>query len=259
MPIQSEVAFRRLKDPEVKRFFNFNTFFINIATMYRNNYTKEEGSLVIFKNFVNDISFITRYIEDFVDKGRRSIIVFYYFDYRKLIPKNRIRENTNVSMFKDISTILNNIQPSTKPELISSEQELYTYMWNIGNELPYKALKTMISNNAKIALVSHIAWDFFLFNTVKGALIESYTGNIFRSNEINKKVFKEDFIPFNPLTYHLLGDKYLFKPILTHGKRKSFDELAEKHKFQIKTQNEIKSILLENKVIAKEDLDSQFV
>lgn len=260
MPISSEIAFRKLKEPEVKRFFNFNTFFINIATMYRNNFEPELSSLEIFKKFINDISFITKYIEDFVDRGRKSTIVFYYFDYTKYIPKDRLRENQNVLMFKQISNIITEFLPSNKPDMISApEDDLSIYVWRITDKFPYDALKTMLIRDAKVALISHIAWDFILFNSVKGALIESYTGNVFKSNEINKKVFKEEFIPFNQLTYYLLGDKYLFKPILVRNKRKEFDELAQKHRFHFKTQSEIKRILIDNKVIVKEDVINIFV
>jgi len=252
-----------LSDKNIQKYFKFNVFLINIATLFRNNLNKNVSISQLKKDVESDINILVSYFKEM--HNNYKLMIFYLCNYLNYIPQDILRNTKFTQILKDIYSgkikLFNNV--NTPNYLYNSKSDnIDIISIYIENYKMINYLSPIINENVvfpKIALLSNIAWDFLIFKKYKGAIIESFSGKIIEKNQIPLKVFKNKYIPFNELTYRLLGDKALFKPLLVRNKKAEFYKLAEKERFDIITLNKLKSILTKNKIVEEKDIKNNFI
>lgn len=251
---------KTLSDKNIQKYFKFNVFLVNIATLFRNNFEQNLPISQLKKAVESDLNTLIDYFKEYNNK--QKIMILYTSDYSKYISDESIRNNEFVRLlFKINYGKLRIIQNTNTPNALYDQNNTKIISIYISDYRMIDRLSPLINNVSfpVIAMISNVAWDFLIFEKYKGAIIESFSGRVIEKNQIPLKVFKNKFIPFNKLTYRLLGDKSLFKPVLLRNKKKEFFRLAEEERFNIISQNKLKSILIKNNIVDEGILKSNFV
>ena len=176
-----------------------NYIFFNLRTVVRNalGAFKERNSptaLVSVKERVE------RDIEAFRDilSGMGTTLIVYSVPYEKLPRKG----------------LVNYSSPRTDKQKV--RYEIYKSAIDLCIEFAELELPKGFTNTKKNTLkeaiiITHYTHDLITAQNIKLLLLESHTGKVKRKIEWNTKLNikdgMEEYIPFNPITYYILGDK----------------------------------------------------
>lgn len=237
----------------------WDTTIINIATIVRNNIDKLKSNNDIVSQVYKDLrnlNLAIYYYLDSITDVDYPYIILYIPDYSKLPELFRKKLSPTEERIMEICSLLeNDIQNKKDGDVVNIlTMPLYVFKAGYSRELPYKQLYQKINNinsstkeikkvlTRRYMLISHIAIDYYLFNLIRDIrLLECYTGNIKQFKDLGMKLFKEECIPFNQYTHSLFGDNTRVKPLANKKKRDELVKLAQRTKWNLKSQGEIKS------------------
>jgi len=112
-----------------------------------------------------------------------------------------------------------------------------------------EVLKEFAPYTVPFSMISHMPLDYHVANYSgrKGILYRSHTGEAvpMTPSALGKAVFKEDEVPFYPITHMLLGDKYLIKGCLEKKAKSDFLERARREHWGVRTSDYISNKVIE--------------
>lgn len=222
----------------------FDVVILNVLTMVRNCYDRKKPDAKIVEDIRKDVNIFLQYIQSYFieqkDMVEKPVVICYLPVYN--IPEQFARPDTQIK--KDLYKFANIVfgkqctNPASTREL-NNNAILYTVKAGIGM-LPHQTIGRLITTKCDVGvlkpkdrrylLISHCPIDLHLQNTLESRvfLLESFTGMIKSVNDFGKKVFKDDYVPFNQYTHLLLGDKVTIKPLIHHKDKTTLLEAAKK-------------------------------
>lgn len=240
----------------------WDTTIINIGTIVRNNLSKDKTDQEIIKGTLSDLSTISTSIYHYLKDNRIAdtpYMVLFIPNYIRLNPlfKRKLSpsEERVEKILSRLSMEINDKKHGDKRMYF----DMPMYFMLAGNDvvLPYRHVVDRINvinsetqgirrvSTRKYMLISNVALDYYLFKLFRNVkLFECFTGLVKEEKELGKKVFKEDGIPFNLYTHALFGDSTKVKPLVSHGKKSKFIELAHKERWGLKQDTSIRSSIV---------------
>lgn len=228
-------------NPNLKK----NYLIINGGTIVRNCYEPNRNDTENLKAIAYDFEQLRHYFEMYV-ANKAYMLIYFQPGINNLIPEESRRKATQHRIDIDRLTRTVAINESLQPNKIAKigENGLVTYLGlYVSGTFAYRSIlqvlrATPTNNMLKVWLVSHCPIDYLLFDELpKLEIILSHTGKILTKNDVPVKVFKDDSIPFNRITYKLFGDKDYIRPAC-RNKPKALTQLANV-KLRLKTEREI--------------------
>lgn len=242
LAIVERLVIRSNDPPHMKK----NILLINGMTIIRNCYDKDKTDRDIIAQFIFDLEKINYYFDNYA-QGESILLVYFQpgiYEYlneniRRTVTKSRedycrlciLLMSSNNLEFGKIKR-MNSSGYSTAYATVFKNTFSYMYLPNI--------IRSIHQGNKKIWLVSHCPIDYFILNQLDTEIISSHTGNIVTRNDLGKRVFGEEDIPFNKTTYKLFGDKEFVKPLISN-RPKALEKLKG-IKLKLKTEAEIAKI-----------------
>lgn len=244
----------------------YDTVFINILSLIRNNYTKESTASDLYRDVKEELEDVIRDTTEFMNKCtsiRSPILIVYAHDVynnipasisKKPIPRRIIMSVTNMMFWRYFKTnkkaqVTNNVMVQLVP--------FDTKVW------PHHQIRELLRNQKNTntcLLVSHVPLDFHVTRWIKSInVLESYTGKIVDVKDLPSKVFKQLDVPFNEYTHVMLGDKDFLQPVLKRKEKQRLIDLATSENWIIRTANYIKNSLIEHNFTIPVDLDRRRV
>ena len=241
----------------------WDVYLINVATIVRNNLSRDRSDTAVIRGTEYDVSELITYIDNYL-QTTTGIAILYFGLQRLGIPKEHRRTSTTTR--KKIAALTSEISrlhkgPSGKLfDLDYASKTLRVFSINHPGQLPYRFLANIlqytISYN-KVALLTHDATDMLMCNALdKVEVLSSHTGYILRKRDLGFKVFKNEKIPLNQVTLRLFGDKDNIIPII-RNKPKALSRLA-KYNLHQKTEQEIFGIAVNTLGVKKQLLQYKF-
>lgn len=244
------------KDP-----YGWDVFFINIETLIRNikdNKNKERTNDIV-SAVINDMHILHNYIINFISRTRSKhntaepIIVFYTSKYEN-IPSKYLKDKLPAGTDERKATCRTVMDKIAKELWKDFTGGRVLFIDNPGTHWPQKEMLTELSkiepgiSFRRAVMLSHVPLDYHLYTFFKTFhILESYTGKIKTSKDLNLKVFKDEFIPFNKYTHILFGDGWYMKAQVKGKEKNKAKEIAEKeHWNMLPVRNIYKSIISHN-------------
>jgi hypothetical protein len=234
---------------------------INLMTIVRNCFEPTLSDSEILDRVNNDLellkSYIISYNESFIEP---SDILFYVPNYNGLsVHKRKI--SGHKARIEQLTESLGKMLPN-RPTNIYNTNKTRIFVNTFNASFPqFNIYKFIMTNSRKgsssdVLLISHCALDWHLYQLVfHTEVLESYMGEVINYKQFGEKIFKNKFIPFNKYTHLVFGDTLLVNPILKRKEKQLALEIAEKRKWHIRTEAEIKVDLVNKCNIDKVVLD----
>lgn len=237
---------------------------INLATLIRNALGKDVSDQTVVESVFDDtdniVRAIRRYFDSFPVPPEKPGVILYLPSYTKLPDLHRRTPNTQTLRIQKIQNTLQNkyLKDPKIPEVINvadmtcvtmcvgnkflyPHMELYEYIRKQATAGIFGTIKSALGFiNFRIGMVSHHAIDFHIAKNVKNfSLLSSYTGEIKTLDQLGKKVFKLDGIPFNTATHLLFGDSTHVKPIAMRKTKQIIVDVATRGRWMTKSETSI--------------------
>lgn len=221
-------------------------FLINVETLIRNRKTykaneKPDDPKKTAAEVLSDCTVLAQYIAAYCrltipPQLKQTAIICFYLPNYATIPKTYLKEKMPAhtewrwAVLQAVKELLRKQGWTARYEgaevvfCAPSEKELW----------PHRGLVKDLTKNfndlgyRKTLLISHVPVDFMMYKTFKDfTLLESYTGNLKTIKDFGKKVFKEEYFPFNKYTLLLLGDSHYLKSQVERKAKKTVKECAQ--------------------------------
>lgn len=238
---------RRINDnPNIKK----NVILINGLTIIRNcfNDHKEYSANKLMEAVALDFDKLKHAIEMYAGNQKMIVVVYFHPNIYKLIPEQYQKSLTDFrKMVYHVATLITNsdhLQPNIPKKMLDSDNITF-YAVRVTGSFAYRVLSRLLHSlkglAPKIWMVSHQPVDFFLIEEFPHLeVILSHTGKILQRKDLSKKVFGDETIPFNRITYKLFGDKDLIKAVI-RNRPKALDQLKGVN-LKLRTEREITMI-----------------
>lgn len=240
---------------------------INIITLIRNAVTdktvKANDVVTQVRTQMNGIA--TEIADVCHNKWRDKShhILFYMANSDKVIPEAYRRPRTSPSFAlidSSIQLFTKLVQPGDQ-----EDNKVFAHV-RLAKQLripSYKGIKTVIDEftqpTTEIQMISHMPMDYHvvLASGRTGYLYRSHTGEMVKMTPENLgvTVFKQQQVPFYPITHVLLGDKYLIKGCLGLKEKRMLIAYAEKEHWAMHTNSYVRSKITGYKFTLPYDFD----
>jgi hypothetical protein len=234
----------------------WDLYLINVYTLVRNAYTKGISQSELEKTLDKDVDLYMTFIGAYMSYLRTTpaVVLFYAPDYTG-IPKDVLRTTSGQRDELDAmySKILHKL-PRKLTELTEDPLVRKFLIATNGSAFPHKEIPGYIRNiygntrNAGrlgTAIFTHCPIDLHLMTAIpKLELFESFTGAVYPSSEFGRKLTKEVKVPFNTVTHRAFGDDVHFEALIKNRRKTEMIEVAAKHNWAIRTEQEILSDIL---------------
>lgn len=237
----------------------FDTIFVNVSTIVRNNATLERSNDEIKKYTTDDIMSLLMAIVEYQEEMRNLLsnpmVVFYLPDYSWLpLIHQRKPSPLKVKINDVVKNIITDDNLVTKKQIRSYQGNTTIYELYAGGKtmLPHKNILKFINEINRLGvvdtatqlahylLISHCPLDYhLLLNYRRMMILESFTGEIIPPKRLGYKVFKNNFVPFNSVTHLLFGDPVQVRPMAQRKNRKFLMDMAAKNSWYVRTPSEI--------------------
>lgn len=247
----------------------WNLYLINIETLIRDAKNKELDRKQIGINTIKDCTVIAQYINEYCqlvlkENEKQTPIVCFYLPHYDKIPKNIIKEKLPKGTEErwDVLKLVENTLKETGFESHFEDTEILFSILN-DEEYPHNQLFSDLYSHEKsityrrVLMISHVPLDFHLYKHFKDFnILESYTGNIKTVKDLGKKVFSDDFVPFNKYTHLLFGDKWYINGFLKTSDKRRVKELAKEQKWAMMPDNLILEKIVKANLIDLKSISS---
>lgn len=174
-------------------------------------------------------------------------VIMYYANYFPFIPEDLYREYTDgEKALKEADSWLKK-EVGNARESVRVDNVVKTLLPITRNYPGYVGLAQELKNvmnEHSVVMVSHHAMDYHLWTACSQfKLLDSYTGNVRKTEELGQKVFSNKFLPFNRCLHAVLGDKEDIKPSISGNAKKDLFRVAEKERWDTKSENYIRTRL----------------
>ena len=237
----------------------FDCIIVNVATIVRNNTTKERSPKEIQDRTEADIrdliTCVANYHEVMGPMVTRPMLMFFLPDYSWIPLLHKRPDTGNRKVVFDIVESMIKQDDLRKRKRIRNHEratELVEIYAGGRAELPYKTVIREIqdmhklggfdprSNLTNYLLISHCPADYhFMLNFSHVTLLESFTGKFIKPKTLGYKVFGTNFIPFNSVTHLLFGDKVNLRPMAMRKNRALLTNMAKTQSWYVRTPSEI--------------------
>ena len=191
-------------------------------------------------------------------------ILFYYADNNKAISSTFRRPQSSASAITTNNTLrllLRELKPEDQTDgNVSAHIRLATQM-----RVPsYKGIKEVVSklvqDDVPLLMISHMPLDYHSCTGTgrTGLLFRSHTGAKVKltPSDLAPVVFKNNEVPFYPITHLLLGDKYLIKGSLVDRAEKArFMQMCKSERMIVHTNNFVTTKIRKNSFALPYSLD----
>jgi hypothetical protein len=253
------------------RHFNrheWDLILINLFTLARNVFEKTMKVNDLLKAIERDANILTTYFTAYTQyhQSRPTIIAYYVPNYRS-INKEILREPTGrklqlIELFEKVksnlpqkSMITGYPDPAVQEVLLTSPKSSLLPHLAIPKELRSVISKSVYIKNALI--LSHCVIDLHVSSTFTHLeLVESYTGDLIKHDELGEKLVEGLDLPFNAVTHRIFGDGIHIKPLVKGKQMAALKEAAINNKWYLRTQKEIISDV--KKLCPEIDVDKEF-
>ena len=178
-------------------------------------------------------------------------LIAYFCNYQKTIPTTSYREPTHGKRVLTTAEtmLLHSMRPGNRAVKKAQNVTLVEVPITRG-KFPHAILAEeigFITNNHRIAHITHHPVDYHVCKyTSDYRLIQSFTGQIIRPNELGDKVFSNSSVPFNVYTHAVLGDSVDIKSSITPSTKKKLIQVAQQeHWKEVHTSDWIRDRLKE--------------
>lgn len=237
----------------------WKVYLINMLTIVEGCYSPSISLKDLHERVSTDTQLLTTYIQAYSElekpKPQSVFVLFYYPEYTHL-PKDLLRTPSEKSTI--IDDLYRKLRGGVSPGGMDHQ---YDHVWvgytRVGSTsiFPHKDLERLLGKmNAKapyalslypIAMISSYVLDLHLFRSgYKGHLLERYTGKLKAPSEFGTKIHPDGRLPFTPVTHLAFGDDKLIAPKVKGRPRTAILERAVKEHWSTKTDEQIKSLLL---------------
>lgn len=241
----------------------FDVIVVNIATLIRNNLSKERTDKEVVELVKNDLHDLIRavgsYHENMGGLVRNPTMINYLPDYSYL-PAINARPNTgNRKRIADITEgFIRDDDLRRRTRIRDHERGTTIYEVYAGGRvmLPYKSIMREIADIFRLGnvdprasltsylLISHAPLDYhMLLNYPRVTLLESFTGRFLKPKELGHKVFGTNFIPFNAVTHLLFGDSVHVDPFAKRKNKQLLTDMAKTQSWYVRTKEEIAKLV----------------
>ena len=242
-----------------------NVLLVNGATIIRNVLNREVGGKKISERDIpnavsEDINQLRTYFNNY-SSSKSFVLFFFNSSIYKLIPEKSRRNLTeDRQKLLDLTGLIVKSEKleANKLHRLSQDQQMITYGVEIKNRFSHKVIPSVLSREfidgfvPKVLLVSHCALDYLMFDSFRNIeLIDSHTGKITSRKDLGVKLWKDNEIPFNPMTLKLFGDKDFIQPLVSQRPA----ALKKLGNIKLKTEVEIKRLALEKLGLVRKDFD----
>lgn len=197
----------------------YNVLLVNVATLVRNVLNQK----IDHTKIMDAVSFEASQFRDFYDNYAvpGSILIFYLQSnvYNLAPPKSSrtiTQPRSDVMKYAKMVVLDEGIRPNSIKNIGSGTNIRCSGLHTIGSFV-YKELQDIIRLDVpvpNVMMVSHCPLDYFLFDHIKGVVVDSHTGKIVKPADFGMKLFKDLNIPFNRTTLKLFGDKEFVSPLV---------------------------------------------
>ena len=166
-------------------------------------------------------------------------VYVYMGAMQQIIPKEYYRESAPGKIHIDMAeSILREKYKNSRTEANLNGInviEIYT----VGKVSVFRLLEKELRhlrNQHNVIMVTNHPTDYHLFRYVgQWCNVKSFTGEIQKKDDLGKKVFDKEFLPFTERLHILLGDKTDIKPCIESKAKKKLLEIAEKDHWNLKS------------------------
>lgn len=243
----------------------FDTVFLNLGTILRNcasnknvteakredkrlNRKSTKPAQILIQEAKDEILRFTGDVCKMMNDNTSILFpsVFVYFvNYRKCVPKSVYRVFTESEREIALAeTMLRGIVHGAMKDGTYKRVNFVEYPMDsvqCPHRLMIKALNSIKSNH-HVIMISHHRLDYHIHRHCSDfSLIDSYTGNIYTSKDLPKKVFNEEVIPFTTTTHAVLGDKCDIKCSLSTKEKNALIEVATKFRWMAHSDEFVRS------------------
>lgn len=237
----------------------YDTIILNVATIIRNNTTKERSLKEIHDKTESDVHDLIRCVANYQSEMfvmlKEPMLMLYLPDYSWLPPLHMRPMTGNRKIVHDVTQMfIKEDNLIVRKRIRSHEGNTALLLFYAGGKisLPYKRFMGEIRDMYALGkvdprsalthylLISHVPLDYhFMLKYPRTTLLESFTGNFIKPKALGKKVFGTNFIPFNSVTHLLFGDKVNVRPMAQRKNRVLLTDLAKKQSWYVRTPSEI--------------------
>lgn len=212
----------------------------------------DQPSMSLLNKTKTEISMLLNDIVEMFDANRSILnptLIAYFCNYEKTIPGNSYRVPTPGKRVLHTAEQLLISSMSSKRSVTKVRNITLVEIPILNGEFPHKLLEMelgYIKNNHRIAHVTSHPVDYHICkSTSHYRLVQSFTGHVLKTEDLNNKVFGTDVVPFNVYTHAVLGDSVDIKPSLTPSVKKKLIEVATTEHWNIHTPQWTKERMLD--------------
>ena len=214
--------------------------FINLQTLLRNLLSENIDGQHAVEMLGKEIRYIVSILAPHMKRNsgqHQPVIMFYMFDYYKMLPGYQFRPTTGARerIAKLVRFVVDAKDQSFKTGHVGTVDGVFIYSYSEDRPgLPEQFLFDWVGKHIstrEICMVSHQVLDWHLHGYLEQLwLVNSFTGEQINSTGMANKAFGDAYheLPFHPGIHRLLGDKTLLAPMLTPKQKRELLEVAEK-------------------------------
>lgn len=248
--------------------YEWNIFLVNLFTVFRNVYHKDLSEDQILRAMDVDVGLLTTYFDAYKEVKQPIVpyvLAFYVPTYDKIPEKLRRPVTTDSAKHKQEMYAKVRARLPQKLQILRDDATSKVCVAPVGRlMLPHKELLRLINDQFKpalgpvtlqVLLLSHCPIDLHMSAKIQYmSLIESNVGTVKAPNEFGSKLTKAVRVPFNTYTHRLLGDPVHLEPLVVRKEKAKILEIAEKHKWYIRSPVEILKDIVDNTSVTKDQL-----
>ena len=225
----------------------WDLFLINVETLIRDRKELQGPIEQIARAVITDCTVLAQYIAMYCQmtlppNGVNKALVCFYLPHYENLPKQYLRTKFPKGTEErwPIRDKVGQIVTKEGYETSFEDTSVVFDVIGVKGQWPHRDLVRDISTvkkgiqYSKVLLVSHVPSDFHMYRTFNDfTILESYTGALKNKQQLGKKVFQNDVIPFNKYTHLLFGDKWYIGGLLDSKGKREMKQRAEKEHWAI--------------------------
>lgn len=190
-------------------------------------------------------------------------ILFYYVDNSKAVASNFRRPQTSASAIvtnNALRLLLRELKTNDQTEgNVSAHVRLAQQMRVPSYKGIREVVERLVQKDVPLLVISHMPLDYHVCTGTgrPGYLFRSHTGARVKltPSDLAPVVFKNNDVPFYPITHVLLGDKYLIKGTLEKTEKTRFMEMVKADRMIMHTNNFVTTKIRKNSFALPYSLD----
>lgn len=210
---------------------------VNINTLVRNRMRNDDQYTLrqLLADVLEDIHRFKIAVEQ-AFRLQHGVLLFYYSDYTPFVPIDRLRPIEGGR--RQLQDLVLRFKPSIASFVAGFHATAIEFLvgwFDHRRTMPFVQMASIVHRKPIVGvpvMISSYPSDYHLchrFQTL--TVIDSFTGNRWPTNQLGKKVFGEEVLPFTLHLHALLGDSKTFKPSIPPKMRKEIIAKAKQERW----------------------------